>query len=157
MTDLKLYRRRFIPDEKVFLKNDKLILCNDDVIVTKWNVIKKRNDFTHGASCYFLKHNFKVSKFVDNDENILYWYCDIIDWNFDKLDNSYTFNDLLIDIIVYKNGFVKVVDMSEIVEALDMKIIDIELAKKAIRTTDNLLNIIYSGNFSKLQSYIINI
>ncbi len=150
----KLFRKRFIPDEMVLLKDDKIVFADDEIIVTKWNVLRKRSDFTHGASCYFLNKNIKVSKFIDRNENILYWYCDIIDWKYDKEDNAYIFYDLLIDIIVYENGFVKVVDMSEISDALDKGIIDIELVKKALRAADELLNIIYQNKFDTLKKYI---
>ncbi len=153
----KMYRRRFIPDEKVFLKDDVIIDINDDVIITKWRVLKKRKDFSHGVSCYFLKENIKVSKFIDDEENILYWYCDIIDWKYDKEENSYVFNDLLIDVIVYENGFVKVVDIGEISVALENGLIDDELVKKALNTADNLLNVIYSGKFDLYKKYISDV
>ena len=153
----KMYRRRFIPDEKVFLKDDVIVEINDDVIITKWEVLKKRKDFSHGVSCYFLRENIKVSKFIDDNENILYWYCDIIDWEYNEEDNSYVFNDLLIDIIVYENGFVKVVDIGEISTALEKGLIDGELAKKALNTADALLNVIYGGKFDLYKKYISDI
>ncbi len=153
----KMYRRRFIPDEKVLLKDDVIVELNNDFIITKWKVLKKRSDFSHGASCYFLNDNFKVSKFINENEDILYWYCDIVDWKYDSSENSYTFNDLLIDVIVYENGFVKVVDIGEVSDALERGLIDISLAKKALDITDNLLNIIYSGKFDVYKNYIYNI
>lgn len=157
MNNLKLYRRRYIPDEIVYLKDDEIISYDDERIITKWNVLKKRNDFSHGASCYFLKDNIKLSKFIDKNNNILYWYCDIIDYTFNKEENTYIFNDLLIDIIIYEDGFVKVVDLAEISEAIDKNLIDINLAKKALCIADKLLNIIYKNEFSELQKYIINV
>lgn len=153
----KMYRRRFIPNEKVLLKDDIILKINENIIITKWKVLKKRSDFSHGVSCYFLNENIKVSKFIDDDENILYWYCDIIDWEYNKEDNAYIFNDLLIDIIVYENGFVKVVDIGEISTALEKGFIDIKLAKKALNTADILLNVIYSKNFDIYKKYISNI
>ena len=30
-------------------------------------------------SCYYIKEGFKVSKFLDDNDNIVYWYCDIIE------------------------------------------------------------------------------
>lgn len=157
MNNLKLYRRRYIPDEIVYLKDDEIISYDDERIITKWNVLKKRNDFSHGASCYFLKDNIKLSKFIDKNNNILYWYCDIIDYTFNKEENAYIFNDLLIDIIIYEDGFIKVVDLAEVSEAIDKNLIDINLAKKALCIADKLLNIIYKNEFSELQKYIINV
>ncbi len=153
----KLFRRRFIPNEKIFLKDDIVVEFNDDIIVTKWKVLKKRNDFSNGVSCVFLKDNIKVSKFMDENGKILYWYCDIIDWEYDSAENSYVFNDLLVDIIVYDDGFVKVVDLGEISAALEEGLIDINLAKKALNVADNLLSDIYNGKFDYYKRYILSI
>ncbi len=153
----KMFRRRFIPNENVLLENDKIIKLTDEIIITKWDVLKKRTDFTHGVSCYFLKDNIKVSKFIDANENIIYWYCDIIDWNYNSNENSYTFNDLLVDVIIYENGFVKVVDIAELSSAFKNGIISAELLTKALTTVDNLLTTIYNGNFNLYKKYIENI
>lgn len=153
----KMFRRRFIPNENVLLENDKIIKLTDEIIITKWDVLKKRTDFTHGVSCYFLKDNIKVSKFIDANENIIYWYCDIIDWNYNSNENSYTFNDLLVDVIIYENGFVKVVDIAELSSSFKNGIISAELLTKALTTVDNLLTTIYNGNFNLYKKYIENI
>lgn len=157
MQEVKLYRRRFIPDEKVLLKDDKIIYKDENKIITKWEVLKPRKDFNHGASCYLLDEGFKISKFIDKNDNILYWYCDIINWNYNKENNEYIFNDLLIDVIICNNGFVKVVDMAEIAIAIDKKLITIDTAKDALIKTDKLLNIIYNGNFENYKKYIMDI
>lgn len=157
MDNLKLYRRRYIPDEIVFLKDDIVVSANEERIVTKWKVLKKRADFSHGASCYFLKKGIKVSKFIDDNENLLYWYCDIINYEYNKEENTYTFNDLLIDVIIYPDGFVKVVDMEEIADALEQGLIDEEVVKSSLRKTNALLTDIYNGNFDKYTEFIKDI
>lgn len=154
MENIKLYRRRYIPDELIYLKNDKVLSVDDERIVTRWNVLTPRHDFTHGVSCYFIKEGFKVSKFLDKDENILYWYCDIIETEINDDATSYTFNDLLIDVIVKEDGFVKVVDLDEVGKALKEKIMSEELIIKAMERVSNLLNIIYGGDFKNYTKYI---
>lgn len=154
MENIKLYRRRYIPDELIYLKNDKILSIDDERIVTKWNVLTPRHDFTHGASCYFIKEGFKVSKFLDKDGNIIYWYCDIIETEINNDKTNYIFNDLLIDVIVNEDGFVKVVDLDEVGKALKEKIMNEELIIKAMERVSNLLNIIYSGNFKNYTKYI---
>lgn len=149
MTELVLYRRRFIPDEKILLKDDMVLSFSDDAIITKWNVLTKRHDFTHGISCYYMKEGFKVSKFLDDNNNIVYWYCDIIET--EKDGNIYTFNDLLADVIIYNDGRVEVVDVDEIGEALIKNLLPKELIAKALYRLDKLLKIIYSGEFEKYQ------
>lgn len=143
MESIKLYRKRFIPNEIIFLKDDIILHSDEDKIVTKWNVLKPRGDFACGLSCYYLKKGYKISKFMDENGNLVYFYCDIIDIYFDKNEKSYIFADLLADVIVYKDGNVKVVDLAEIAEALDKNLITLELAKKALRILDELLNTIY--------------
>ena len=111
---IRLYRRRFIPDETVFLKDDEILLYNDEVIVTRWTALKPRDDFARGLSCYFLNKGMKVSKFFDSNGGLVYYYCDIIETVFNAGKNSYCFNDLLIDVIVYKDGSVRVCDLGEV-------------------------------------------
>ncbi|MDO5388595.1 MAG: DUF402 domain-containing protein [Clostridia bacterium] len=152
--DIKLYRRRFIPDEIIYLKDDEIISIDNEKAVTKWNVLNPRHDFTHGVSCYFIKEGFKISKFLDENDNIVYWYCDIIDTDISDNGKTYVFKDLLIDVIVYENGFVKVVDLEEIGTALKSKIISDELIIKAMERADRLLNIIYGDRFKE---YTVNI
>lgn len=157
MENIKLYRRRYIPDEIVHLKDDKIISADDEKIITKWEVLKKRTDFSHGASCYFLKKGIKVSKFIDENENILYWYCDIINYEYNEAENSYVFNDLLIDVIIYPDGFVKVVDMEEIADALEKGLIDEEIVKSSLRKTNSLLTDIYNGKLDEYTNAIKDI
>lgn len=146
----KIYRKRFIPNEVVFLKDDEIQYYDEDVIVTKWNVLKPRKDFSKGYSCYYIKKGYKVSKFLDDDENLVYYYCDIIETKYNAAENSYLFIDLLADVIIYESGFVKVVDIGEIADALENNLIDIELAKRALKQLDELLDIIYKEGLKKL-------
>ena len=62
--------------------------------------------------------------------------------------------DLLADVIIYPDGFVKVVDLDELVTALDARSIDINTLKSSLVRLDKLLKIIYSGKFDSLQKYI---
>lgn len=150
MNSIKLYRKRFIPDEIVLLKDDVMLEADEDKIITKWDVLKPRKDFVGGYSYYYLKKGYKISKLIDKNGNLVYYYCDIIDVEFDITENSYIFADLLADVIVYEDGRVEVVDLAEIAEALDRNLITQELAKKALRILDELLNIIYNSGIQSL-------
>ncbi|MCI8342106.1 MAG: DUF402 domain-containing protein [Firmicutes bacterium] len=143
MKDIKLYRKRFIPYEKVLLKDDIIEKADDNLIITRWKTLKPRKDFACGISFYYLKKGYKVSKFLDENGNLVYYYCDIIDVSYDEAENSYVFSDLLADVIVYENGFVKVVDVEEIADALDAGLIDCFTAKSALRKLARLLHVIY--------------
>ena len=149
-----LYRKRIIPDECILLKGDVILSCDENRIITKWNTLKPRNDFHHGFSCYFLKEGFKVSAFLKEDDSLYYWYCDIVDYDHDKEKNTLVVTDLLADVIIYPDGFVKVVDIDEMVEALEKNVISPKTLKTGLLRLDNLLKIIYDGKFNTLTSYL---
>ncbi|MBE6007818.1 MAG: DUF402 domain-containing protein [Lachnospiraceae bacterium] len=140
----KLIRKRLIPFESVHLKDDRIVHLEDGLIVTHWDVLKPRKDFQKGISCYFLEEGYKISRFMDKDGNLVYFYCDIIETEYDNKEDTYTFTDLLADVIIYPDGRVKVVDIGEIALAMEEGIIDDVLVKKALTRLDKLLEIIYT-------------
>lgn len=152
MIKLKLFRKRFIPYETVYLKDDEVLLYENDMIITKWNTLKPRNDIARGISCYFLNRGFKISKVYNQKDELVYWYCDIIETQ--KQEDAYIFNDLLVDVILYKDGLVKVVDLDELADALEENLINDDMLKKALRQLNELLVIIYSNQFDTLKQYI---
>lgn len=151
MTYPALYRKRIMPDECIALRDDHILECTDDIIVTKWNALKPKKDLHHGYSCYFLKQGFKVSKFLREDGSLLYWYCDIVEYLPDQAENSLTSLDLLADVIVYPDGFVRVMDLDELVISLENGRLEGELLKKCLLRLNRLLQIIYDGDFHTLQ------
>lgn len=145
-----LYRKRLIPNECVLLKDDVITYMDDEVIITTWKALKPKIDLHHGSSCYFLSKGYKVSKFQREDGSIMYWYCDIIDHDYDEKTNTYVFTDLLADVIVYPDGRIKVVDIDEIVEALETGLIDLKQCTTALKNLDALLKICYADKFETL-------
>ena len=154
MADPILYRKRLIPDECILLKDDRILVHDADKIITKWNTIKPRKDMHHGYSCYYLQEGFKVGKFYREDGSLLYWYCDIVSYEHQSDTDTYIVTDLLADVIVYPDGFVKVVDIDELVTALNEKIISEETLKTSLLNLNSLLEIIYSGDFNRLREPI---
>ena len=154
MSELTLYRKRLIPEECVKLKDDVILWSDEDRIVTKWNTIKPKKDLHHGYSCYFLKEGFKVSKFYKEDGTLLYYYCDIVTYDFNDGKTELVVTDLLADVITYPDGFVKVVDIDEMVQCLDEGKIDLSLLKVSLTQLDKLLNIIYEDKFDTLTTFI---
>ena len=151
MADPILYRRRLIPEECVLLKDDRLLHRDNRIIVTSLNTLKPRKDIHHGYSCYYLEEGFKVSRFYKEDGSLLYWYCDIVDYNYDEKADTYVITDLLADVIIYPDGFVKVVDIDELATARDAGLLSDEMLKKSLLTLNHLLQIIYDGGFDDLQ------
>lgn len=151
MADPILYRKRLIPEECVLLKDDRLLYRDEEIIVTAWNTLKPRKDLHHGRSCYYLREGIKVSRFYNENDSLLYWYCDIVDYDYDAEADTYVITDLLADVIIYPDGFVKVVDIDELATARETGLLTDALLKKALLTLNHLLQIIYDGGFEKLQ------
>ncbi len=154
MSSVKLFRKRIIPEECVFLKDDQILYQDREVIVTRWHTLKPKKTLHHGYSCYFTERGYKVSKFYDHSGNLISWYCDIVSHTYDEEQNSYVFTDLLVDVIVYPDGFVRVVDLDELADALRDGTISSKEAETALRHLDKLLGVIYSGHFDRLMKYI---
>ena len=119
MKPLQIYRKRLIPDECILLKDDIILEHSQDIILTKWKTLNPKTTFSHGCSCYFLHDGIKVSKFYRPDNSLLYWYCDVVSYDYDEENNTLVVTDLLADVIVHPNGEVQVVDLDELAEAFD--------------------------------------
>ena len=154
MEQIRLFRRRFLPDEVTELKDDTVLFLSDDLILTKWNVLKPRKDIAHGISAYFIDLGIKVSKVYNASEELVYWYCDIVEPVIDKATHTYTFNDLLVDVLIYPEGRVRVVDLDEFADILEKNILTETLGIATLRRTDHLLRTIYAGNFHTLTDKI---
>ena len=154
MSRPRFFRRRFIPDENIELKDDMILALEPNLIITSWNVLKPRRDISRGVSAYFIDKGIKVSKVFDNAGQMVYWYCDIIETHYDEKENTYTFNDLLIDVVVYPDGQVEVLDMDEFADAMEQGILSVGTIAHAMRATDDLLHTIYAGEFEKYTHYI---
>ena len=145
---IKIFRKRYLPLEVLWLKDDEVLHVDDDIIITKWNSLKPRTDFSHGVSCYFIHNNFRVSKFFDEKGNFLFYYCDIM--KSEKHPEGWVFCDMLVDVVVYPDGAMKVIDLDELAEAYYEQAISKEDLLLSLSATDRLLKIIYANNFSEL-------
>lgn len=151
MANPTLYRKRLIPEECILLKDDRVLYRDEQIIVTGWNSLKPRKDLHHGFSCYYLDKGIKVSRFYREDESLIFWYCDIVDYNYTAETDTYIVTDLLADVIVYPDGFVKVVDLDELVTARESGILSEDMLRRSLLCLDRLLKVIYAGEFPKFQ------
>ncbi len=150
-----LYRKRVIPDECILLKDDKILQCDDNTIVTAWNAIHPRPDLSHGYSCYYLKRGYKVSKFYRVDSSLIYWYCDIVDYQQGPEENSIIVQDLLADVVIYPDGKIRILDLDELAEAFERNLIDEKLLRKALVSMGDLMDAIYENSISALEAPIM--
>jgi predicted RNA-binding protein associated with RNAse of E/G family len=146
-----LYRRRFIPDELIQLKDDIVLVMDKDLIITKWITLHPRKDIARGISAFYLDLGYKVSKIYDKKGNVVYWYCDIIQNKKDPDKNTVIIEDLLIDVILYNDGTMRVMDLDELADALEQQLITQQEATFALRTLNALLKTIHDGHFDTLQ------
>ena len=154
MKTIRLFRKRYLPDETIELKDDIILSHTDHMLITKWDVLKPRSDIAYGFSAYFFDTGVKVSKIYNADQKLVYWYCDIVEPQIDTETDMYIFTDLLIDILIYPDGRVEVADLDEFADMMEQNILTASLSIEALRRTDHLLSLIYSGNFHKLTKYI---
>lgn len=150
MEFLNLYRKRLIPDECIHLKDDKILLQNKEIILTSWQVLHPRKDFSHGFSCYYLKQGCKVSKFCRSDDSLLYWYCDIVDYQPGRQEGDLIIMDLLADVICEPEGQVKVVDLDELARAFSEGLLGPPLLEKSLLSLNRLLTEIYQNGIGHL-------
>lgn len=147
---MRLFRKRFFPDENVEL-NDEVVFFDEKKLVTKWKAIRPKPDLSYGISCFFIETGLKISKFYRQDGSLLYWYCDVGECIVNKENSSFTFVDLLADVIIYPEGKVKVVDLAEAADIFENGKITAAHICKMLRRLDLLLGMIDSGELSRLQ------
>ncbi len=156
MKNLSLYRRRLIPDECILLKDDILLEANDDHILTKWNTLKPKEFLHHGDSCYYLNKGVKVSRFYTEDNFLICWYSDIVSYEWKEEKTALLTTDLLLDVLVYPDGSIKLLDMDELAQAHAQKLISDELLQTSLMTANRLLNEIYEGKFHDLYTPVFH-
>ena len=52
---MKIYRKRYIPNEIIDISGDKVEFVNEDLLITNWLSIHPRNDVAFGMSYAYLK------------------------------------------------------------------------------------------------------
>ena len=101
----------------------KIVVCDTDM---KWLQMIPYND------------SYAITAMIDEKNEIILWYIDMIaDYGVDN-DNIAYFHDLYLDLVVHPNGTINIDDMDELVEALEQKIITIDLYKLALETSQKL-------------------
>ena len=157
MSELQLYRRRLIPAECILLKDDIIVKQTKDLIITSWKTLNPKIAFSHGCSCYFLREGFKISKFYTQNNSLLYWYCDIVEYARNESAHTLTTTDLLADVIVYPDGRTKVVDLDELAQAFETGLLTAAQLSAALRQLNHVLTYIYKDKFEQLQAPIENL
>lgn len=154
MSQLSLFRKRFIPNDFVQLKDDIILSMDENLIITKWRPLRPKKNMSGGVSAHYINHGIKVSKIYNTNEELLYWYCDIVQYKAGSNPKSLIIEDLLIDVVVYEDKSIRILDLDELADAIALHLITDKEAEKALRNLDNLLKIIYRDGFGELQDPI---
>ncbi|MBO5142563.1 MAG: DUF402 domain-containing protein [Clostridia bacterium] len=144
---MKMFRKRYIPEEIVDISSDEVLEKNENLIVTRWKPIKPRADIGGGISYTFYKKGYKISKIFDNEGKFIYWYCDIIEYTYDKEKDEYIFIDLLVDLKIYPDGKMEVLDFPELSEAFKSNMITGEQLIHAIKSINVLIEMVQNNYF----------
>ena len=104
----------------------------------KWLSILPRNDF------------YCITAMMNEDNEILLWYIDMIAAQGIDTDGIPYFDDLYLDLVVYPDGTIIVDDMDELETALSAKDIIQEQFHLAISTSDKLK----TGLLSNIDTFI---
>lgn len=147
---MKIYRKRYVPDEIIDISGDEVVYRDENKLITKWQPIKPRDDIGSGTSCVYFNKGYKISKFFNKDGSFKFWYCDIITHEYYKDEDKYIIIDLLLDVIVYEDGHYEILDEEELEDALKEGIITEEIKIEAKQKLNSLLEIIKDGRFCEL-------
>ena len=148
---MKIYRKRYIPNEIVDISGDELIYRDEEKLITRWNPIKPKDKIAKGESCVYFSKGWKISKFYRKDGSFKYWYCDIISYEYNEKDDEYLIVDLLLDVIVHIDGSYEILDEDELQDAYEKKIISKEIYDDAKEKLAKLVEVIKAGRFDELK------
>lgn len=146
----KIFRKRIIPAECRLLEDDEIVYSDESVLVTKWKTLNPKTEFSHGSSVYDFEKGIKVSKFYRDDDSLLYWYIDIVEYSTGADKSELIVTDLLADVIISPSGKMKVVDLDELAEALEKGLITQEQTINCMKQLNDLLTLIYRDKFDTL-------
>ncbi|NLZ80487.1 MAG: DUF402 domain-containing protein [Clostridiales bacterium] len=151
----RILRNRYIPLETIDLTADELLYRDENYLITRWTPIKPRKDIASGVSCVFLKKGWKISAFSDDSKKIVYWYCDIIDIEYDKETDTYLLNDLLADIKIMEDGKVQIIDLDELAIAFEEGLITKNQLISSLKKSNELLSLVYRNDVAAMVKEII--
>ena len=103
-----------------------------------------------------MKEGYKVSKFLAEDDSLVYWYCDIVTYLWDRAQNTLTVVDLLADVIVKPDGKMNVIDIDELCEAKEKLLINEQQFFICVKQLGALIKLIQDGNFNTLTDILMS-
>ena len=149
MDPFLIRRVRLIPQESILLKDDVILYRDDEQIITSWDAFRKRPELVRGLSVYYLKEHLKLSK-VFHEDGDCHWSFALADYRFEENGTEPVMTDLLADVVVFRDGRIRVLDLDELADAHEQGLIDSSLLKKSLHTLNRLLRELYHDGVSRL-------
>ena len=109
--------------QKWKFNGEEVVVCDQGI---KWLSILPQHDF------------YCITAMMNEKNEILVWYIDMIAGQGTDADGMPWFDDLYLDLVIYPDGGIKVDDMDELEEALRQNDITQEQFHLALRTADQL-------------------
>ncbi len=147
--DFVILRKRLIPDEEILLTDDEYLYSDEDMIITRWKAFTEHDDLSGGISIYYLKKNIKFSAIFSHGEFNRY-YIDTIEYTWNEDRTVLTALDLLADVVYFKDGNFRILDLDELAETLENGQISKELAAKSLKATHEIYYKIVAGEIEEL-------
>ncbi|MBQ8299919.1 MAG: YgaC family protein [Clostridia bacterium] len=151
---MKIFRKRYIPNEVIDISGDELIYHDEEMIVTKWKPIHPKKDIAWGISYTLLNKGWKISKFYGFKDELCYWYCDIIEANYNVEEDTLITTDLLLDLKVYPDGTHEVLDVEELEDAIAKNLITEEQKEDALNKLNELLKLVENKQFPPMKEIV---
>lgn len=125
-----------VTEKQIWKFNDEdIIVCDNGL---KWLSILPQNDF------------YCITAMMNENDDILLWYIDMIAEQGIDADSIPYFDDLYLDLVIYPNGMIILDDIDELEEALAKKDITEEQFNLAINTSNKLKN----GLLSNIDTFL---
>lgn len=88
--------------------------------------------------------SYAITAMLNANDDVNLWYVDVIDGIGEDNDGVYYFIDLYVDVIFRPDGTIKIDDIDELENAVQMGDISTEQFEKALSVKDRILETLYS-------------
>lgn len=147
MSTPKRFKRRLMPEEVIDITSDTLHFMDSKLLITSWSSQDMDTEADFNYSWAYLDDGFQIHRKMDKDGNFLYWYIDILAIEYSEQQHAYTLTDLIVDVVVHPDGYVDVIDLDEMAEAMEQGFISQEQVVLALRHLDTVLRLNYAKKF----------
>lgn len=154
---MSIYKHKLVPQETQDITQDHWIYRDEHWMLSTWSPAHSDMKVVKAVSIFDLEHGWQLSQKFDAQGQLKYWYCDIIASY--SQDGDLHIVDLILDVVLFPDGVIQVVDMPEFqnyVPQTPQEVEWLETAPTKLQTLIHqiLLNDFPSGKMKNLLSKI---